>query len=141
MPLAHAIKDFPVKQMNALFPNGNYSPWDLLEHIRITQWDILNFIKNPKYKEIAWPDAYWPPKGKKATKKDWEKTLAQFEIDSLALQETVKDIKVDLHAKIPHGDGQTILREVLVIADHNAYHLGEFAIMRQAMKTWGKNHK
>ena len=138
MPLSEAVKDFPQKHMNTLFTNGTYSSWGLLEHIRITQWDILEFIINPNYKEISWPDAYWPPKGKNATKKDWEKTIAQFEKDNIALQKLVENPKTDLYAKIPHGDGQTIYREILVVGDHNSYHIGEFAIMRQTMGTWGK---
>jgi hypothetical protein len=140
MPLSEAVKDFPIKHMNTIFPNGTYSPWDLLEHIRITQWDILEFIINSNYQEISWPKAYWPPKGKKATKKEWDKTIEQFEKDNLAFQKLVKNPKTDLYAKIPWGDGQTIFREVLVVADHNSYHIGEFAIMREVMKTWGKKH-
>lgn len=140
MPLIEAVKDFPEEYMNTLFPNGTYSPWDLLEHIRITQWDILDFIQNPDYQEISWPDKYWPPKSKKATEKDWKKTIKLFEKDNLALQNLVKNPKTDLYAKIPQGNGQTIFREMLVVADHNSYHIGEFAIMRQVMNTWGKNH-
>jgi hypothetical protein len=140
MSLGEAAKDFPDEHMNTIFPNGTYSAWDLLEHIRITQWDILDFIRNPNYKEISWPDGYWPPTDKKATKKEWENTIVQFEKDNLALQQLVKDPKTDLYVKIPHGDGQTIFREILVVGDHNSYHIGEFAIMRQVMNTWGKKH-
>ena len=141
MPFSEAVADFPQKHMNTIFPNGTYSSWDLLEHIRITQWDILDFMKNPNYKEITWPDDYWPPKEKKATKKEWEQTIKQFQNDLEELQKIAKNPKTDLYAKIPHGTGQTILREILLVADHNAYHIGEFTIMRQAMKTWPKNHK
>ncbi len=141
MPFSEAVADFPQKLMNTVFPNGTYSPWDLLEHIRITQWDILDFTKNTDYKEIKWPDDYWPPKGKKATKKEWERTIKQFQKDLGELQKIAKNPKTDLYAKIPHGTGQTILREILLVADHNAYHIGEFTIMRQVMKTWPKSHK
>jgi hypothetical protein len=140
MPFSEAVADFPVKYMNTVFPNGTYSPWALLEHIRITQWDILDFIRNPQYEELTWPADYWPPKERKAVKKDWEKTIDQFQKDSIELQKIVKNPKTDLYAKIPHGTGQTILREILLVADHNAYHTGEFTIMRQVMKTWPKNH-
>ena len=140
MPLKEAASEFPEKYINTLFPNGTYSPWALLEHIRITQWDILDFIRNPNYAEISWPDDYWPQKNKKATKKEWDNSLSQFEKDVLELEKIVKNPKTDLYVKIPHGDGQTILREILLVTDHNAYHIGEFAIMRQAMKTWGKDH-
>jgi len=138
MALSEAVKDFPEDKMNTLFPHGTYSSWGLLEHIRITQWDILEFILNSQYKEISWPDDYWPPHSKKATKKEWDSSIALFEKDNLALQKLIKNPKTDLYAKIPHGTGQTIFREILVVADHNSYHLGEVAIMRQVMKTWGK---
>jgi hypothetical protein len=141
MTLFDAVESFPEKYMNTLFPNGSYTPWDLLEHMRHTQWDILDFMTNPNYKEMHWPDDYWPPAGKKATAADWQKTITQFRKDSEELQKMVKDKKVDLFAKIPHGDGQTVLREILLVTDHNAYHIGEFAIMRQVMKTWGKDHE
>lgn len=141
MPFSEIVSQFPESEMNKTFPNGTYTPWDLLEHIRITQWDILNFIQNSDYKEISWPDDYWPPKGKKATKKDWEKTISQYQKDLLELEKIVKDPKTDLYSKISHGDGQTIFREIILIVDHTSYHLGEFAIMRQVMDTWNKVHK
>lgn len=141
MTFKDATANFPEKAMNTTFPNGTYTPWDLLEHIRITQWDILNFIQNPNYKEMSWPNDYWPPKDKKATKKDWEDTLKQFEKDSKELGKIVSDSKIDLYAKISHGSGQTVFREILLVADHNAYHIGEFAIIRQVMGTWGKDHE
>lgn len=136
MQLSEAVKDFPEEKINMIFPNGTYSAWDLLEHIRITQWDILEFITNPNYQEISWPADYWPAKGKKATKKEWEKTISEFEKDNLELQKIIKNSQTDLYVKIPHGDGQNVFREILVVADHNSYHIGEFAIMRQTMKTW-----
>jgi hypothetical protein len=141
MTLFDAVEEFPEKCMNTLFPNGTYTPWDLLEHIRLTQWDIFDFIKNPKYLERSWPDDYWPQKGEKAKESDWQKTIAQFRKDNEELQKIVQDKNVDLFAKILQGDGQTVLREILLVADHNAYHIGEFAIMRQVMKTWGKDHE
>src|SRR6266704_2432097 len=104
MSLGEAVKDFPEEHLNTIFSNGTYSAWDLLEHIRITQWDILDFIRNPNYQEISWPDGYWPPIDKKATKKDWKNTIARFEKDSLALQKLVSDPKTDFYAKIPLGD-------------------------------------
>ena len=135
------MKDFPENQYNTIFPNGTYSAWDLLEHIRITQKDILDFVINPAYKEtLKWPDDYWPPKTKKANKEDWEKTITDFNHDLKKLQELAIDSKIDLSEKIAWGEGQTIVREFHLVADHNAYHLGEFAIMRQVMGTWGKTH-
>jgi DinB superfamily len=140
MPFKEAVADFPVSKMNTIFPNGTYTPWHLLEHIRITQWDILDFIRNPDYQYITWPDDYWPKKSEKATKKIWDHTIAQYEEDLEALKKIVKDPDTALYIKIPHGKGQTILKEMFVVADHLAYHTGEFAIMRQVMGTWGEKH-
>lgn len=141
MTFDEAVKDFPESEMNTKFPNGTYSSWGLLEHIRRTQWDILDFIRNPEYKEKEWPDDYWPEKGKKATRKDWDETIRKFKADSKKLEEIIKNRKTDLYSKIPHGTGQNILREILLVADHNAYHIGELGIMRQVMGTWGKGHE
>lgn len=141
MTLIDAVTDFPEIDMNTRFPNGQYTPWDLLEHIRKTQFDILDFISNPKYVERHWPVDYWPKKSENATIKVWQKTMKDFQKDNEALQKIVQNKKTDLFAKIPHGDGQNILREMLLVSDHNAYHIGEFAIMRQVMNTWGKGHE
>ncbi|HEX6800045.1 MAG TPA: DinB family protein [Ktedonobacterales bacterium] len=140
MTFEDAVAIFPMAQINTVFPNGTYTPWHLLEHLRITQWDILDFIRNSNYQEIEWPKDYWPPQDQQATPEDWDRTLAAFQADLRALQDLVRDPATDLMAKIPHGTGQTFLREILTVADHNAYHIGEFAIMRQAMGTWGGEH-
>ena len=140
MTFADVVVNFPEDHMNTIFPNGTYTPWHLLEHIRRTQWDILDFIVNSNYQELSWPDDYWPRKDEKTTQKAWDKTIARFENDLKELQNIVKNPKTDLYAKIPHGDGQTILREILVVADHTSYHIGEFAIMRQVMETWKGDH-
>ena len=121
---------------NDIFPNGEYSSWHLLEHIRRTQSDILEFITSSNYKDKEWPKDYWPSRGEKATKKDWDKTIELWKKDAKALEKIVMDTKIDLYAKIPWGFGQTVLREILLVADHNAYHIGEFAIVRQVMNAW-----
>ena len=139
MTLDEAVADYPVASMNTLFPNGDYSSWQLLEHIRLSQWDILDFIRNPGYQEREWPKDYWPPQSAQASEADWNETLASFQRDMQALQAITMDPQIDLHARIPWGTGQTVLRELLLVADHNAYHIGEFAIMRQVMGTWGSN--
>lgn len=138
MTLDDAVKNYPVSGINDIFPNGEYSSWHLLEHIRRTQKDILNFIVNPNYKELNWPKDYWPERNKKATQKDWKQTIELFEKDTKALEKIVSNPKTNLYAKIPWGEGQTILREILLVADHNAYHIGEFAIIRQVMDTWNR---
>ena len=141
MAFKEAISGFPLDRINDLFPNGSYSAWGLLEHLRITQWDILDFITNSDYKYLQWPKEYWPAQDKQATPEDWHTTIAKFEKDLQELVRIVEDPKTDLYSPIAHGTGQTILREVLLVADHNAYHIGEFAIMRQVMGTWPKDHQ
>jgi hypothetical protein len=137
MTLDEAVADYPVASMNTPFPNGEYTSWHLLEHIRLSQWDILDFMQNPEYEEREWPKDYWPPQTAVANEAFWNETLASFQRDMEALQVIVMDPQTDLHARIPWGTGQTVLRELLLVADHNAYHIGEFAIMRQVMGAWG----
>ena len=136
MTLKEAVKDYPLAKINEVFPNGEYSSWHLLEHIRRTQNDILEFIVNPNYQDKEWPKDYWPARSEKATKKDWQKTINSFQKDLQTLEEIAANPKTDLFAKIKWGDGQTILREMLLVVDHSTYHIGEFAIMRQTMNTW-----
>lgn len=136
MTLEEAVKNYPLSKINDIFPNGEYSSWHLLEHIRRTQNDILEFIINPNYVYLDWPKDYWPERTEKATPKDWEKTIVLFQKDLKALEKIVVNPKNDLFAKIKWGEGQTILREILLVADHSAYHIGEFTIMRQTMNTW-----
>lgn len=139
MPLESAVADFPMEAINKRPPNVPYTPWHLLEHIRITQWDILEFIRNPKHISPAWPEGYWPDQDANADPSDWNKTLQSYRADLDALEEMVRDPETDLFTPIPHGDGQNILREILTVSDHSAYHTGEFAILRQVMGTWPKN--
>jgi DinB family protein len=137
-----AVADFPPEMMNAYPPNVPYTPWHLIEHLRITQWDILDYMRNPNYKEIEWPKDYWPARDAKTDQTGWDKTVAQFRSDMQAIVDIVNDPKTDFFAPILHGyDGHTILREVMLVADHNAYHVGELAILRQVMGAWPKNRK
>jgi hypothetical protein len=136
MRFEEAVRDFPREFMNARPPNVPYTPWHLLEHIRIAQWDILDFIRNPNYAEMEWPKEYWPDRNEQADQARWDATLEAFHSDREALKRLASDPATDLYAPIPHGQGQTILREILLVADHNAYHLGEFAILRQVMDSW-----
>lgn len=124
-----ALKDFPVDRINDK-PNGSpHSAWQLLEHIRIAQWDILDFSRNPNYKEMKWPDDYWPTDDGNA--ESWNRSLKQILGDLQEMRELVSNEKTDLFAKIAWGTGQTILREALLIADHNAYHLGQLVLLRR----------
>lgn len=131
-----AVARFPVEHINRKPPRVSYTPWHLLEHIRIAQWDILEFIRNPDHISPDWPEGYWPSPDEQADEAQWEKTIDEFRADMKALQDLVADPNTDLFGSIPHAEGYTILREILVVADHNAYHIGEFAILRQVMGTW-----
>lgn len=113
-----------------------YSPWQLLEHMRITQHDILEFSRNAAYVEMKWPDDYWPKSPAPPNVAAWEQSVAAFRHDREALKQLVADPKVDLFAKIPHGTGQTYLREALLVADHNAYHLGQLVAVRRLLGIW-----
>jgi hypothetical protein len=137
MPFEDAVKDFPMDAINTVFPNGTYTPWALVEHMRLTQWDILDYIRNPDYQHREWPKEYWPPEGRQVTAEQWQETVDGFMADRLELERIVQEPDTDLHAKIPWGGDHTVLREILIVSDHNAYHTGEFAIIRQVMDTWG----
>ncbi len=132
-----AIKDFPAAHYNT-YPGGlEYTFWHLLEHLRICQWDILDYINNPNYIELKFPDDLWPDRAAKADKAVWQTTIDRFQADRAALVDLVQNPQTDLSAPIPHGyDGHTILREILIVADHNAYHIGEFGILRHIAGLW-----
>jgi hypothetical protein len=141
MPFKTAIADFPAADFNTRSPNGDYTPWRLLEHMRITQWDILEFVRNPKYASPEWPIGYWPAIGETTDQAGWDETIHDFLDDLKSFEDIVENPGTDLTADLPHAPGYTILREALLIADHNAFHMGEFAILRQVMGTWGKGHR
>jgi hypothetical protein len=110
----------------------------LLEHLRLTQHDILEFCRNPNYQELTWPDDYWPSSPAPASPEDWDHSIARYLEDREALQRLANDPKVDLTAQIPHGSGQTYLRELVLVADHTAYHLGELIVVRRLLGIWKK---
>jgi len=114
-----------------------HSAWELLEHMRITQHDILDFCRNPGYSEMTWPDDYWPKSAEPPSERAWDDSIAAFRDDRAALEALAADDSIDLFEKIPHGDGQTYLRELLLVADHNAYHLGQLVVVRQQLGAWG----
>jgi hypothetical protein len=139
MPYDQAVADFPINKINTRPPNVPYTPWHLLEHIRLTQWDILEFIRNPQHVSPPWPEGYWPDRDTKADQAAWQKTIQSFRADLKALQDIVQDPNTDLYGPIPHAKNYTIFREILVVSDHSAYHIGEFGILRQVMGTWPEN--
>ena len=130
------IKDVPPALRGAKPPNYPHSPWMLLEHLRISQWDILEFSRNKKHVSPAWPEGYWPETDAPPTAAAWDKSVKSFRADLKAMQDLVANPKTDLFAKIPWGDGQTILREALLVADHNAYHLGQLVDVRRLLGAW-----
>ena len=136
MTFEQAVRDFPEAAMNVRAPNVPYTPWQLLEHLRITQWDILEYIRNRDYESPDWPVGYWPAPDETTTANGFAATIAAFEQDQAELRAIVADPATDLRAILPGTPGHTVLREVRVVADHNAYHIGEFAILRQVMGSW-----
>lgn len=110
-----------------------HSPWELLEHLRLCQRDILDFCRNPDYIEPSWPDDYWPATAEPPSESAWDECLGEFLADREAMKRLASDPTVDLYAPIPHGEGQTYLREVLLVADHNAYHLGQLVVVRHVL--------
>jgi DinB family protein len=113
-----------------------YSPWQLLEHLRITQHDILDFCRNPNYTELHWPDDYWPRNAAPPSDSAWDDSVRGFLEDRAALQALATDRSVDLLATIPHGGGQTYLREILLAADHTSYHVGQLILVRRLLGIW-----
>lgn len=136
MTLAQAVDNFPLEHINTRAPNVSYTFWHLLEHIRIAQWDILEFVRRPDYTSPPWPEGYWPDPAADATLDRWQETLNAIQADRDALLAMVQDPSVDLTAPLPHAPDYTLLREVLLVADHTAYHVGEFAILRQVAGLW-----
>jgi hypothetical protein len=113
-----------------------YSPWQLLEHLRLAQEDILDFCRNPDYRERDWPADYWPGSAEPPSADAWDGSLAGYRRDRDALAGLAQDPSADLYAAIPHGTGQTLLRELLLVIDHTAYHLGELVVVRRALGIW-----
>ena len=137
MPFEAAIADFPDDAINRPLPSlPAYTPWRLLDHLRFAQWDILDYIRNRDYLESTWPDNYWPAAGTEATREQFDETIAAFHRDRRALRDLVADSSTDLFAVIPGSPGHTLFREIRIVGAHNAYHIGEFAILRQVMGTW-----
>ena len=136
MPFESAVADFPDDAINRRAPNVAVTPWHLLEHIRFAQVDILRYIRDRDYLEPTWPDEYWPDPAATATPDGFAATIGAIEADRRALHDIVADPETDLLATIPGTPGRSILREIRIVAEHEAYHVGEFAILRQVMGTW-----
>ena len=131
-----AIKGLPAEKRSEKPSGMDHSVWDLVEHIRIAQADILEFSRDRKHKSPEWPEGYWPANNKPPTTAQWNASIKNVRADLKAMQGLVKNPKTDLFAKIPWGDGQTILREALLIADHNAYHVAQIVDVRKLLGVW-----
>jgi hypothetical protein len=132
--LVAAVADFPVAMRGAKPQGAPHTAWQLLEHIRLAQEDILDFSRNPQYREKKFPDDYWPATEAPPGEDSWDQSVQQFQKDLKEMQDLLADTKHDLLAKIPHGSGQTLLREALVAADHNSYHLGQLVFLRKILE-------
>jgi hypothetical protein len=131
-----AIEGLP-PHLRGVRPEGlPHSVWELLEHLRIAQWDILEFSRNPDHASPDWPAGYWPTSPAPPDEAAWERSLAAVRREIREMMDLVADPKTDLSARIPWGDGQTILREALLVADHNAYHLGQIVLVRRLLGAW-----
>ena len=127
------VADFPVELINKKPRHLPYTPWQVLEHMRIAQWDILEFCRNADHVSPEFPKGYWPPANAVPTSKTWRKTIQAFRSDLKKLEKLLGEPSTDLFSPIPHGEGQTILREALLIADHNSYHLGALLVMKRIL--------
>jgi hypothetical protein len=133
MTLEEAVSGFPAGGINTRVPNGNYTIWHLLEHMRITQADILGFVINPDHVSPQFPEGYWPMVDQTATPAQWKKTIKRINTDLESIKALVKDPKTDFFNPIPHAKAYTVFREVLLAADHNAYHTSELVSLRRVL--------
>jgi hypothetical protein len=131
-----AIAGLPVELRGARPPGLPHTPWRLLEHMRIAQWDILRFSVDPEHISPEFPDGYWPAGDAPPDPDAWERSVAGFRADLQAMKDLVSNPATDLFKPIPHGQGQTVLREALLVADHNAYHLGQLVTVRRLLGAW-----
>ena len=134
--LETALKGLPATLRGKKPKGAEHTLWQLLEHIRIGQWDILEFSRNPKHVSPAWPKGYWPATEAPPNASAWNNSLRKVREDLKSMEKLVASQKTDLLAKIPHGDGQTVLREALLLADHNAYHVGQMVLLRRLLGEW-----
>lgn len=131
-----AIEGLPADLRGSRTQDLQHTPWQLVEHLRLAQHDILEFSRDPGYVSPKWPEGYWPDTAAPPDDEAWDRSVEQFRQDLKAMQDLVADPKTDLFAKIPWGTGQTILREAMLVADHNAYHVGQIVTVRQALGAW-----
>jgi hypothetical protein len=131
-----AVRDLPPELRGKKVRGAEHTAWQLLEHLRLAQWDILEFSRNPKHVSPKWPEGYWPATPAPPDETAWDKSVRRFKADRKAMQKLVADPANDLFAPFPHGEGQTLLREALLVADHNAYHIGQLVLLRRLLGAW-----
>jgi uncharacterized damage-inducible protein DinB len=131
-----AVADIPRELRGRQPPGLPYSPWQIIEHMRRAQWDILDFCRNVNYQELKWPDDYWPSTAAPGSPAAWDESVSQFLADRRELQDLALTPRIDLRSRIPHGQGQTYLREFALVADHNAYHIGQLVVVRRLLGIW-----
>ena len=131
-----AVADFPVKLRGVIPAGAAHSAWQVLEHLRIAQWDMLEFSRDAKHVSPEWPDGYWPKNPTPESADGWDKSIRAFHHDLAEMRKLVTDPNSDLFTPFAHGDGQTLLREALQTADHNAYHVGELILLRRLLGSW-----
>ncbi len=131
-----AVADFPEKLRSVRPPHSPHTGWRLLEHLRIAQADIVAFSRDARHKSPKWPDEYWPAGDAPPKPSDWDRSIASYHDDRKAIIALVKDPEADLLAALPHGGGQTLAREAMLLADHTAYHVGQLILLRQVLGCW-----
>ncbi len=138
MSVDEAVADFPVKHINTKPPNVPYSFWHLLEHIRIAQWDLLEYVQDPTLVSPEWPEGYWPAPDATTDAAGWKRTIAAIKKDLRQMDRMLADPRVDIFAPVPFANNKSVVRCAFLALDHNSYHLGEFGILRQVMGLWPK---
>ncbi|HEX2919012.1 MAG TPA: DinB family protein [Edaphobacter sp.] len=130
------VEDFPVELRGKRPTGAPHSPWEEMEHMRIAQWDILEFSRDPDHVSPDWPKGYWPESPEPPSEDAWERSIHSIRADMQSMCALIADDSADLYARIPHGSGHTLLREALLVADHNAYHLGQLVLLRRMLGAW-----
>jgi hypothetical protein len=138
VPFEKAIESFPVELAGRQVAGLPHTAWQILYHLWMAQWDILEFVRNPSHESPQWPEGYWPKEPAPPQSSEWQKTASLFRDDLKAIIELVRDEKNDLLEPIPHGEGQTLLREALLVIDHNSYHVAQLVDIRRGLNAWPK---
>jgi hypothetical protein len=141
MSLDEAVAGFPLKHVNTRPPRLPYSFWHLLEHIRIAQWDLLEYVRDPKLVSPEWPEGYWPARDATTDAAGWKRTIAAIKKDLRRMERMLADPRVDIFAPVPFANNKSVVRCAFLALGHNSYHLGEFAILRQVMDLWPRGRK